>query len=676
VTDYTYSKVAVYAELGGQVRLARNSRSFATDPVTGVPIDVTQGAFTAPYLDTDSSGIADFTATTPGPIRLTTGATFVDVYSEQLPGDLLAAAASAAASAASAALSASLVGAPADTAVAAIVGNPASATRVSLDSMFVTGVFPEKYGAVGDGVTDDTTALASALAAGTVVLLDPAKTYLASVVSIPAGVTLRSKNGGKATLKAKAGITAAFVRVEGSNSGLINVIVDGNVANQTSTAAVGVWVNYAAGTVSGMTVRNNEIKNLFGDGMRVLGAHSDVTIEGNYIHDGNGQGITVQVTAPAVVNRLVIRGNRVRQVALTSAGCGIQVLSSPTVQFTNLTVHDNNVSDLGATGIPIEINWAQKFSITNNIVTGVGTRGISMGNLFDGVVSGNTIHDQSMYGIELNTLTRVAVVGNYINGCASGMSGTAGIDLLIEANQISNTLSTYATPHGIFLQTTIGKRITIQGNYFLDIATAGIKISTASEDVTVRNNTFIWSSTATTAGALIAVQVYGWQRGLVEGNVIHTALAGTGGTTVGLIHVGAGGSLDVRIRRNILRSTTGAVLAIGGIVVAGIAAAGLVIEDNEVVQLGSGVLTPTVTNDDVTVSGNKTLTCTTPENLKATHIRRTKVVYEATAAPTAGTWRVGDIVWNSTPAASGVPGWMCVTAGTPGTWKAMAALAP
>jgi len=44
--------------------------------------------------------------------------------------------AAAAASAASAALSAALVGAPADTAVAAIVGNPASATRVSLSSTY------------------------------------------------------------------------------------------------------------------------------------------------------------------------------------------------------------------------------------------------------------------------------------------------------------------------------------------------------------------------------------------------------------------------------------------------------------------------------------------------------------------------------------------------------------
>jgi len=48
--------------------------------------------------------------------------------------------------------------------------------------------------------------------------------------------------------------------------------------------------------------------------------------------------------------------------------------------------------------------------------------------------------------------------------------------------------------------------------------------------------------------------------------------------------------------------------------------------------------------------------------------------FGGTAAPTAGTWKRGDIVWNTTPSAAGDPGWACVTAGTPGTWKAMANL--
>jgi hypothetical protein len=46
-----------------------------------------------------------------------------------------------------------------------------------------------------------------------------------------------------------------------------------------------------------------------------------------------------------------------------------------------------------------------------------------------------------------------------------------------------------------------------------------------------------------------------------------------------------------------------------------------------------------------------------------------------TAAPSWDIWRAGDIIWNTTPAAGGVPGWICVTSGSPGTWKAMGVLA-
>jgi hypothetical protein len=43
-----------------------------------------------------------------------------------------------------------------------------------------------------------------------------------------------------------------------------------------------------------------------------------------------------------------------------------------------------------------------------------------------------------------------------------------------------------------------------------------------------------------------------------------------------------------------------------------------------------------------------------------------------TSAPTAGTWRRGEKAWNSNfQNGGGVPGWICVTAGTPGTWIPM-----
>jgi len=38
------------------------------------------------------------------------------------------------------------------------------------------------------------------------------------------------------------------------------------------------------------------------------------------------------------------------------------------------------------------------------------------------------------------------------------------------------------------------------------------------------------------------------------------------------------------------------------------------------------------------------------------------------AAPTTGTWTRGWLRWNSAPELGGFLGWICVTAGTPGTW--------
>lgn len=52
----------------------------------------------------------------------------------------------------------------------------------------------------------------------------------------------------------------------------------------------------------------------------------------------------------------------------------------------------------------------------------------------------------------------------------------------------------------------------------------------------------------------------------------------------------------------------------------------------------------------------------------------TGVVDSASAAPTAGTWVRGKVLWNIAPAASGISGWVLVASGTPGTWKTFGAI--
>lgn len=45
------------------------------------------------------------------------------------------------------------------------------------------------------------------------------------------------------------------------------------------------------------------------------------------------------------------------------------------------------------------------------------------------------------------------------------------------------------------------------------------------------------------------------------------------------------------------------------------------------------------------------------------------LVMQGSAAPTSGTYKQGDVVYNSAPASGGFVGWVCTTGGTPGTWK-------
>jgi hypothetical protein len=48
----------------------------------------------------------------------------------------------------------------------------------------------------------------------------------------------------------------------------------------------------------------------------------------------------------------------------------------------------------------------------------------------------------------------------------------------------------------------------------------------------------------------------------------------------------------------------------------------------------------------------------------------------ATAAPTTGWWKRGHRIYNVAPTAGGSEGWICVTAGNPGTWKTFGSIAP
>lgn len=75
----------------------------------------------------------------------------------------------------------------------------------------------------------------------------------------------------------------------------------------------------------------------------------------------------------------------------------------------------------------------------------------------------------------------------------------------------------------------------------------------------------------------------------------------------------------------------------------------------------------------VLMSGNDFTIATTPISVTGNTAYEVDPVgvkiYYGTAAPTVGTYVRGTKVMNTTPSAGGYIGWVCTTAGTPGTWK-------
>jgi len=85
-------------------------------------------------------------------------------------------------------------------------------------------------------------------------------------------------------------------------------------------------------------------------------------------------------------------------------------------------------------------------------------------------------------------------------------------------------------------------------------------------------------------------------------------------------------------------------------------------------------------NEAPAATGNKSnvgWTCTTAGVGAAAVFKPFGMIREkpAGAAPTTGTYERGAIVYNTAPSAGGSVGWICVTAGTPGTWKTFGSIA-
>lgn len=395
-----------------------------------------------------------------------------------------------------------------------------SATTIGAQSS--TAVSPRDYGAVGDGVADDTAAFAAAVATGREVVCRSGDTYLinggtttstAGQVVDMTGCKLRLKNAASSLGMLQLHGVGAVAR-----GGEWDLNGSGNAGGGYNTYAVqalgdasrveGIYAHDSSGlcisalAVNKFTARGNRLENCATMAVYVDSSGSadtfDTTVEGNYVSFAttpSTQGIGLYSNNSHVMHRMKVLGNTVLGPGSGAGGTNVNI----TVRGTESVVA-NNVVRGSTIGISVDQSYAQDCSIVANNVQGANG-GTAYGIEINGgycTIANNWVQD-GKYGITGSVPSATAgysfdhlvVTNNVITGASSrGLyfllaTGATGYYDVFAGNTVD-------APTGLYL-THDFRYALITGNSFNGSGSTGgtgVFLDTVNSDVRVVGNRF------------------------------------------------------------------------------------------------------------------------------------------------------------------------------------------
>lgn len=344
------------------------------------------------------------------------------------------------------------------------------------------------YGAVGNGIANDTGAVNAAIAAaGAGVVWFPAGVYnYAGSLALTAATVL--DGGGAATLKQTVS-TANWIDMPATGGIIRGLTLDANnlatgrivtakidglieyctLKNITNISGVAVRIFAPSGTV----VRYNLFDNVATAVYITGGQH--VTIERNWIRHWIQRAIYVPTTASAATDHLSILGNRITD--MSAGGTVRQPISfqgDAAMLNTNTRINDNVVVGPNAsytavsnpgTADQISLHIARGFQICRNVSVYGGDLGINLSqDCHGGVVSDNVCSYNENSGINLGdaSLSPVGQLSVHGNVCLNNGQdrdgtppGSAGIrlyhcqDVAVSGNTVGDTQTVHTQAVGI-----------------------------------------------------------------------------------------------------------------------------------------------------------------------------------------------------------------------------------
>jgi len=487
----------------------------------------------------------------------------------------------------------------------------------------------EDFGAIGDGVTDDTAAIQAAIdnANG---LYFPYGTYLVSAqINLKSNLSITADIGAKILLGA--GVTPYVLRGTSiSNVSIVNLEIEGNGASGYSTIYIdnssNIYINNCKITKSGAT------------GLYFV-ACSFVKVENCELSNNYYYGLEFRDSDDCKAFANLCAENGDTGVATSTGGRGIMLWRSRSCYIAG-----NRLSLNTEYGFRIYSEAADTTTSNYNVVTGNVFLDNTRADLVlydEGVafsfVSRNVISDNIFYrSVDTTDLNTVCVLhgdfNTYVNNHIH-KSGAFGTDCgfnFYNANYCTINNCSVENMAQAF-STSSSTNITID-NCFGNGVANGLIIPT--EDIFVNNCRFIHGGTGITDTCIDNTTATG--KNFYRDNYLSGFYRGF--------------SIDdtsIALFRNTTLSSSDAGL-------------------NK-----SGDVTSTIEAGDNSWDSATPFLLSAFSRTSSTH-DQAEVRYPA--APTILTWTRGDIVYNEEPSASGSIGFVCVTAGTPGTWKTFGAI--
>jgi len=524
-----------------------------------------------------------------------------------------------------------------------------------------TTVTVETFGVVGDGVADDAAALRAALnvLSGSTIELGKSETYLClSSVVVPQNTKVEM-NGSKIKFNVS-GLTKcldlrSFVSLYNGS-----VELAGSAYSGSGEFGCPILIgNYASGVgysdidLDGVEVITNRPN---GNGVLVTGDSHNVRMNnidfpdsanlgrGILVHWGGADTPTAGTTHPYNIKIENITGGALTN---TSVDAGLVFLSA-CYNVSVKNVEAENCELRGGMFVTFAGDYGDYYAPTN--VQGLNMTGIKAVNVgaraatqalmkFDNkstIAPTNRICAGPIIENAWGETSSTSIVAIIVSNC---------IDALLSHSDIKGGSSCVSTGQGV-------SRLKIDGGVYRDSQNSCLYIqngTTAPEDCTIEGVTAYNAGLGGGNHALILAD--NSERTTVKNNIVGAA---AGETAVWGVRIGTA-SVDAVVTDNHCRGATTSAYSIGSSTTYGICK---------------------TYNGNTAVSGLTLQSGMTPQIISTMSVG-SNALRECigSAAPTAGTWNNGDRVYNVSPAAAGNAGWICVTAGTPGTWKTFADIA-